>query len=409
VSRRKVCVVVNSRANYGRIKSFLRAAASHPGLQLQLIVGASALLYRYGAAIDVMRKDGFEPNAVVHSIVEGETPVTMAKSVGLGTIELATHLETLAPDVVLTVADRFETIATAIAASYMNIPVAHTQGGETTGSIDENVRHAVTKLSHIHFPATAQARDFLVRMGEQPDTIHLTGCPSIDTLTEIDLALPKDLFERYRGVGAELDPANPYIVVLQHPVTTEYGQGFVQINETLKAVDRIGRKGMQVVWLWPNVDAGSDDVAKGLRMFRESSNPDYLHFYRNFSVEDYARLLNGAACIVGNSSSGLREGAFLGTACVNIGSRQRGRERAENVIDVPYDAEAIHLAIERQLANGRYPRSLIFGDGHAGRRIADILAVAPLRLEKSLTYLVQESPHPVQALNDKGLRANVAR
>jgi UDP-hydrolysing UDP-N-acetyl-D-glucosamine 2-epimerase len=387
VSRRKVCVVINSRANYGRIKSFMRAAQNHPGLELQLIAGASALLYRYGSAIDVMRRDGFGPDAIVHSIVEGETPITMAKSVGLGTIELATQFQALAPDIVLTVADRFETIATAIAASYMNIPVAHTQGGEVTGSIDENVRHAITKLSHIHFPATKRARDFLIRMGEQANTVYLTGCPSIDTLTEIDLTLPKDIFQRYRGVGAELDAAKPYIVVMQHPVTTEYGDGLAQINATLEAVDRVGRKGMQVIWLWPNADAGSDDVAKGLRVFRERRSPDYLVLIRNFDVEDYARVLNNAACIVGNTSSGLREGSYLGTPCVNIGSRQRDRERGENVIDVPHDTDEIHDAIARQLSNGRYPRSLLFGDGQAGKRIADILAVAPLKIEKTLNYL----------------------
>jgi len=378
---------VNSRANYGRIKSFLRAARNHESLQLQLIVGASALLYRFGSAIDVMKQDGFEPDAIVHSIVEGETPATMAKSVGLGTIELATHFQSLNPDVVLTVADRFETIATAVAASYMNIPVGHTQGGEVTGSIDENVRHAISKLSHIHFPATERARDFLIRMGEQPDAVHLTGCPSIDLLVDIDLSLPQDLFKRYRGVGARIDPAKRYMVVLQHPVTTEYGDGLAQINETIEAVDRIGRKGMQVVWLWPNADAGSDDVAKGLRVFRETRGPGYLALIRNFAVEDYARLINNAACLVGNSSSGLREGAFLGTPCVNIGSRQRDRERARNVIDVPHEADAIEGAIERQLANGRYAGSHIFGDGRAGQRIADILSAASLRLDKTLNYL----------------------
>jgi UDP-hydrolysing UDP-N-acetyl-D-glucosamine 2-epimerase len=378
---------VNSRANYGRIKSFLAAARNHPGLELQLIAGASALLYRYGSAVDVMQRDGFKPDAIVHSIVEGETPITMAKSVGLGTIELATQFQALAPDVVLTIADRFETIATAIAASYMNIPVAHTQGGEVTGSIDENVRHAISKLSHIHFPATERARDFLLRMGEQPESVHLTGCPSIDILVDADLSLPKDIFQRYPGVGARLDASKPYIVVMQHPVTTEYGTGLAQINTTLEAVDRIGRAGMQVVWLWPNADAGSDDVAKGLRMFRERCNPSYLALVRNFDVEDYARILNNTACIVGNTSSGLREGAFLGTPCVNIGSRQRARERAANVIDVPHDADVIYAAIERQLSNGRYPRSHLFGDGQAGQRIADTLATAHLTLEKTLNYV----------------------
>jgi UDP-hydrolysing UDP-N-acetyl-D-glucosamine 2-epimerase len=394
VSQRKVCVVVNSRANYGRIKSFLRAAMDHPDLELQLIVGASALLYRFGSAIDIIRGDGFEPQAIVHSVVDGETPVTMAKSVGLGTIELATHFEALKPDVVLTVADRFETIATAIAASYMNIPVAHTQGGEVTGSIDENVRHAITKLSHIHFPATQRAREFLLRMGERPDTIHVTGCPSIDVLVENDLALPKDIFARNKGVGADLDVSKPYVMVMQHPVTTEYGEGLTQIEATLKAVDRIGRQGMQVIWLWPNADAGSDDVAKGLRVFRENNDPDYLHLYRNFSPEDYARLLNNAVCMIGNSSSGLREAAYLGTPSVNIGTRQRGRDRAQNVIDAPHNTETIYRAIERQVAHGRYPRSLMFGDGSSGKRIADILATASLQLEKSLSYLDMPEERP---------------
>ena len=394
MSQRKVCVVVNSRANYGRIKSFLRAAMDHPDLELQLIVGASALLYRFGSAIDIIRGDGFEPQAIVHSVVDGETPVTMAKSVGLGTIELATHFEALKPDVVLTVADRFETIATAIAASYMNIPVAHTQGGEVTGSIDENVRHAITKLSHIHFPATERAREFLLRMGERPDTIHVAGCPSIDVLVENDLALPKDIFARNKGVGADLDISKPYVMVMQHPVTTEYGEGLTQIEATLKAVDRIGRQGMQVIWLWPNADAGSDDVAKGLRVFRENNDPDYLHLYRNFSPEDYARLLNNAVCMIGNSSSGLREAAYLGTPSVNIGTRQRGRDRAQNVIDASHNAEAIYRAIERQVAHGRYPRSLMFGDGSSGKRIADILATASLQLEKSLSYLDMPEERP---------------
>src|SRR5262245_38498434 len=227
--RRKVCVVVNSRANYGRIKSVLEAIKAHPNLQLQLITGASALLHRFGQVVDLIRCDGFEPCATVYSIVEGETPTTMAKSTGLGVIELATQFENLKPDVVLTVADRFETIATAIAASYMNIPVAHTQGGEVTGSIDESVRHAVTKLAHIHFPATERARGVVIRMGEHESTVDLTGCPSIDLIAGLDLRMPPELFVRYKGVGADIDRSKPYVVVLQHPVTTEYGQGFKQI------------------------------------------------------------------------------------------------------------------------------------------------------------------------------------
>jgi UDP-hydrolysing UDP-N-acetyl-D-glucosamine 2-epimerase len=382
-ARRKICVVVNSRANYGRIKSVLKAVQEHPDLQLQLIVGASALLYRFGNVRQIIEADGFTPDATVYTIVEGETPTTMAKSTGLAIIELATLFENLKPDVVLTVADRFETIATAIAASYMNIAVAHTQGGEVTGSIDESVRHAVTKLAHIHFPATALAAQNLIRMGESPETVHCLGCPSIDAIARLDLALPPDIFTRYLGVGAAIAPGEPYLVVLQHPVTTEYGRGLDQINETLKAVTALDT---QTVWLWPNVDAGSDDISKGLRMWRERYNPKKLHYYRNFSVEDWARLINSAACVVGNSSSALREGAFLGVPAVNVGTRQQGREHGPNVVHAGYDAGAIEAAARRQIAHGHYERSALFGDGFAGKRIADVLASADIRIQKRLAY-----------------------
>ena len=307
----------------------------------------------------------------------------MAKSTGMGIIELSTQFENLRPDIVLTVADRFETMATAIAASYMNIPLAHTQGGEVTGSIDESVRHAITKLAHLHFPATERARANVVRMGEDPATVHLTGCPAIDLLVDNDLGLDPDVLNHSKGVGPSVDPDAPYLVVLQHPVTTEYGSGFDQVRETLGAVDRIG---MQTVWLWPNVDAGSDDVSKGLRMFREQNPDANVHFYRNFPAEDYARLLNNAECIVGNSSSALREGAFLGVPAVNVGTRQQGRERGPNVADADYDAAAIESAVRRQIAHGRFPRSTLFGDGQAGQRVANVLADAEITIQKRLAY-----------------------
>jgi UDP-hydrolysing UDP-N-acetyl-D-glucosamine 2-epimerase len=381
--KRRVCVVINSRANYGRIKSVLHAVRKNQHLELKLIVGASALLYRFGEVNKVLQADGFEPDATVYTIVEGETPTTMAKSTGIAIIELATQFENLKPDVVVTVADRFETMATAVAASYMNIPLAHTQGGEVTGSIDESVRHAVTKLSHLHFAATEQAADYLVRMGEDPATVHWTGCPAIDVIANIDLSLPKDIFDRYMGVGPRIDPERPYIVVLQHPVTTEWDQGLRQINETLNAVEAIG---MQTVWLWPNVDAGSDKISKGLRMFRERRKPDYVHFYRNFAVEDYGRLINNTACLVGNSSSGLREGSFLGIPVVNIGNRQENREHGKNVVHVNYDAKSIEKAVRRQMEHGRYERSTLFGDGSAGKKIAKILSECEIKIQKTLYY-----------------------
>lgn len=381
--KRKVLIVVNSRANYGRIKTVMREVKNHPKLELQLIIGASALLHRFGNVLEIIKSDGFEPDATVHSIVEGETPTTMAKSTGMAIMELATLFENLKPDIVLTVADRFETIATAVAASYMNISLAHTQGGEVTGSIDESVRHAVTKFSHIHFPATEKSAENLVRMGEDPETVFWTGCPSMDVIAELDLSLPGDIFEKYKGVGPQLNPSEPYIVVLQHPVTTEYGKGFDQINETIRAIEVVN---MQTVWLWPNVDAGSDDISKGLRVYREKKNPDFVHFYRNFSVEDYARLIENSECVIGNSSSALREGSFLGVPAVSIGTRQSGREHGDNVIWTDYNSKEIVAAIRKQLDHGKYAASQLYGNGNAGKRIAEHLANADIRIQKKLAY-----------------------
>ena len=381
--KRKICVVVNSRANYGRIKSVLHEINKHSSLELHLIVGASALLYRFGKVKEIIESDGFEINGRVYLIVEGENPTTMAKSTGMAIMELATMFENLKPDIVVTVADRFETMATAIAASYMNIPLAHTQGGEVTGSIDESVRHAVTKLSHIHFAATKQAAENIIRMGEDPSNVHCTGCPSIDIISDLDLKLPTDIFHRYKGVGPDIDPEKPFLVVLQHPVTTEYGEGLQQINETLAAIEKIR---MQTVWLWPNVDAGSDDISKGLRMYREKKNPEFIHFFRNFSVEDYARLIHNSACLVGNSSSALREGAFIGVPAVNIGTRQANRQHGSNVIHVNYDTKEIEKAFKKQIEKGRYERSKLFGDGRAGERIAEILCKSKINIQKHLHY-----------------------
>lgn len=381
-NKRKICIVVASRANYGRIKSVLKAISDDDQLELQLIVAASALLERFGSTISVIQKDGFKIDRIIYLIIEGENPTTMAKSTGLAIMELATQFENLKPDVVLTVADRFETMGTAIAASYMNIHLAHTQGGELTGSIDESVRHAITKLSHLHFPATEKSRDNLLRMGEDPSFVFLVGCPSIDLLVDNDLA-DISSFSKYGGVGRELDFDEPYLVVLQHPVTTEYGEGFKQINQTLEAVKRIG---LQTAWFWPNVDAGSDDISKGLRIFREQNPDKSLHFYRNFEPEDYARLINNCACLIGNSSSAIREGSFLGIPAINIGTRQQHRERGPNVIDVQYNSDEIERAIKKQLDHGRYERSLLYGDGKAGERIAQVLKRDLPSLQKRLNY-----------------------
>src|SRR5690242_7393021 len=347
---RKVCVVVGSRANYSSIKSAMRAIRQHPELRLQLVVGASALLDRYGTVLDVIEADGFEPDERVFMLIEGETPSTMAKSTGLGLLELPTAFDRLEPDVVITVGDRFETMATALAATYMNIPLAHTMGGEVSGNIDESIRHAVTKFAHIHFPACSDAAERIVRMGEDPATVHVVGCPRMDLVAEV-LAAPTDGLSAIfaEGVGGSFDLDQPFVLVSQHPVTTEYADGERQIIETLRAVADVG---LPAIVLWPNADAGAEDVARGIRKFREHEDDSRLHFFKNLPTDDYVRLMKRTACIVGNSSSAIREGSFIGTPAVDVGRRQAGRQRGSNVTAAGYDRARIADAVRRQVDHG---------------------------------------------------------
>lgn len=385
MSRRKICVVITARPSYSRIKTALRAIATHSDLELQLVVAASALLDRYGSAVQYIEADGFTIAARVYMVLDGGNLASMAKTTGLGLLELATVFDNLRPDVVLTVADRFETIATAIAASYMNIPVAHVQGGEVTGSIDEKVRHAVTKLADLHFVASNRAAERVVRMGEDPGTVYVTGCPSIDLAAEVlcNPALDFDPFQKYGGVGERLDLSDGYLVVMQHPVTTEYQQAREHVTETLHAVRD---SGLPALWFWPNVDAGTDGTSGAIRAFRERERPENLHFFKNMEPADFLRLLHNASCLLGNSSVGVRECSFLGVPTVNVGSRQQGRDRGANVLDVDYNRAAIGRALEQHLGNGRYTTDPLYGSGLAGQRIADLLATAPLRIEKQLCY-----------------------
>ena len=308
---KRICVVVNSRANYARIKSVLTEIKNHKNLNLQIILGASTLMDRFGNVSDIIEKDGFKISEKVYSIVEGDNPTTMAKSTGLAIIELSNIFENSKPDMVLTVADRFETLATAVAASYMNIPLVHTQGGEVTGSIDESVRHAITRLANIHFPATLKSKKNLIKMGEKKDSIFLTGCPSIDLAYKVSKGKKRvnveNILKKYTGVGNKFNEYRNYIIVLQHPVTTEYFKTEKQISETIKAIKKLK---INTIWLWPNIDAGNDIISKKIRKFRENEDPKYIQFYKNFEPEDFLKLLKLSKCIIGNSSVAIRECSF---------------------------------------------------------------------------------------------------
>ena len=386
--RRKICVVVTARPSYSRIKTTLKAIKDNPNLELQLVVAGSALLDKYGKVSEIIKSDGFEITSRVLNVIEGEALLSMAKTTGIGIIELSTVFDQLKPDVVVTIADRFETIATAIAASYMNIPLAHIQGGEVTGSIDEKDRHSITKLSDLHFVSNSKAAERVLKLGESEEKIFNCGCPSIDIAKEVydSPKLDYEPFVKYGGVGpgSELDLSSGYIVVMQHPVTTEYEQSGEQILETLKAVERIN---MPTLWFWPNVDAGSDAVSKRIREFREINKPENIHFFRNMESDDFLRLLKNSKAIVGNSSVAIRECSFLGVPAVNIGNRQSGRERGKNVLDVGYNMEEIEAAIMQQVSQEyHFDHDFLYGRGDAGIQISSILQREELTCEKKLNY-----------------------
>lgn len=384
--KRKVCVVITARPSYARIKTAMEAIRDHEGLELQLVVAASALLDRYGNAVKVIEAEGFKIDRTVYMIVEGESLVTSAKSTGFGLAELATVFNDLKPDIVVTIADRYETIATSIAASYMNIPLAHVQGGEVTGSIDEKTRHANTKLADLHLVSCDPARVRVEKLGESAETIHVTGCPSIDLARMALAAEPRDMRElakHYTGVGADIDLSKPYIVVMQHPVTTEYEEARRHMDETVEAIDGLG---LPTLWFWPNVDAGSDGTSKAIRSAREFGKLRNVHFYKNMAPMDFLSLLINSRGIIGNSSVAIRECSFLGVPAINIGSRQQRRDRGKNVVDVPYERSAIIKAAGAMWDGRERPRDTLYGDGHAGKRIADVLATAPLSISKVLTY-----------------------
>lgn len=383
---RKVCVFIGSRANYSSIKSAMAAIKNHPKLELQLVLGASAILDKYGAVKNLIQKDGFDITRSVYMNIEGENNLAMAKSTGLGILEIATAFEELKPDFVIVVGDRYEIMAPAVAAAYMNIPLVHTMGGEVTGTIDESIRHAVTKLAHIHFPANRESGERIKKLGELEENIHVVGCPRIDLVNQImqkGMENLDNLCREYGGVGAEIDVNQPFLLVSQHPVTTEYDNAEKEIYETLKAVEELD---MPTIMLWPNSDAGTDGISRGIRKYREINGDKKIHLFKNLPTNIYINLMLRTVCLVGNSSSGIREGEFMGTPCVNIGTRQMGRERGENVIDVDYNCQDIVKAVLQQKKHGRYQSKSIYGDGKAGERIANILAVTSVDVQKRITY-----------------------
>lgn len=365
---RRIALVVTARPSWCRAKSLAVALRSRPECELFVIGAASALLARYGEVRTDIERDGFSLAAEYWSVVEGERGVTSALSTGLLTIQLAQAFQQLQADTVITIADRHETLATAIAASYQHCRLVHLQGGEHTGSIDEKVRFAVSQLADLHFVANDRAAQTLEDRGIPAQTIHTVGCPSID---EAVAALREEApICELAGVGADVDPRRPFLLIVQHPVTNEAADAHRQMWMTLSAAECIGRP---LVVFWPGEDAGSNGIAKAIREFREVHPSVPVHCVRQIPARQFLRLLSQTEVLVGNSSVGIREASFFGVPVVNVGTRQQGRLRASNVLDVGHVQEDIAMAIRSQQAQGHYPQSYLYGLGHAGQQIAEVL------------------------------------
>jgi UDP-hydrolysing UDP-N-acetyl-D-glucosamine 2-epimerase len=279
-------------------------------------------------------------------------------------------------------------LAAALAAAYMNICIAHLQGGEVSGSIDESARHAISKFAHFHFPSTQRAAEYVIRMGERPDTILGVGCPSSDLARELDRSLDPGLINT-RGSGAVIEVAKPFLLVIFHPTTTEYGGERQQMEELIRALNEVRE---QTILLWPNIDAGADHVSKAIRAFREKERPSWLRTLINLSPEDYHRVLANAACAVGNSSSFVRDAGYFGTPVVLVGNRQEGREVDQHVTRVAAVAGEVTAAIRAQLQHGRYAPSTLYGDGQVAPRVAQALSELDPYVQKRLHYIYDELP-----------------
>jgi UDP-hydrolysing UDP-N-acetyl-D-glucosamine 2-epimerase len=384
--KRKVCVVLVDRANYGRLKPVLHAITQKQELQLQLVAAGTMVLERFGHPVQNVKNDGFTVDGEIYIELEGSTPATMAKSLGFAVVEFASEFHRLKPDVVMLIGDRYEALAAALAAAYMNLCIVHIQGGEVSGSIDESARHAITKLAHYHFPSTNRSAQYLVRMGESPKSILGVGCPSSDIARLLVPSITSELINS-TGSGGNIDIEKPFLLVVFHPTTTTYGGERKQVEEILHALAKLQ---MQTIMLWPNIDAGADHISKAVRLFRDREAPNWLRTITNLTPEHYLNLLARVSCAIGNSSSFVRDAGYFGTPVVLVGDRQEGRETDEHVTHVEPLSAHVLRGVRDQLKHGAYEPSTLYGDGLVSQRIADGLVILEPYVQKRLHYIYDE-------------------
>lgn len=378
--KRRICFPITSRAYYGRSQLLIRMLHEHPDIELELMLGGAILLDKYSRHIaDDIEAGGFAISGSYFNVIEGGNHVAMAKTACLTALEFTNGLHSIDPDVVIICGDRFEQLAIAMAAAYLNITIAHIEGGDVSGSIDESVRHAITKLAHIHFVTNEDARRRVRTMGEDPAYVFNTGSLDVELAARVDASIASEQVNRY-GVGHTINIDDPFLLVLQHPVTTE-ADNRAHLETTLRAVASLD---MPAIWFWPNPDAGTAEMSEMLRHMREqhAELTSRMRFITNVTADEFVALLRRTACLVGNSSAGIKECSFLGTPVVNIGGRQQGRLTSSHVVHVGYGEDEIRQAIRRQAAAGPFPSSDLYHRPDTSQQIVDVLAGAELYTQK---------------------------
>jgi GDP/UDP-N,N'-diacetylbacillosamine 2-epimerase (hydrolysing) len=380
VGKRRICFPITSRAYYGRCQLLIKKLHAHPDLELELMLGGSILLDKYSRHIaDDIEAGGFAIVASLFNVIEGGNHVAMAKTACLTALEFTNGFHSIDPDIVVICGDRFEQLAIAMAAAYLNKTIAHIEGGDVTGSIDESVRHAITKLAHLHFVTNADAERRVLAMGEEPRYVFNTGSLDLEVASQVTTELTNERVNSY-GVGHAVDITRPFLIVIQHPVTTETDNR-AHLETTMRAIADVD---MPAIWFWPNADAGTGEMSESIRHFREHHEAitDKIRFITNVPVDEFIALLRRAACLAGNSSAGIKECSYLGTPVVNIGGRQHGRLHGDHVMHAPYDAHAIASAIRAQLRHGAYARSEVYYKPDASQTIVDLLTSIELYTQK---------------------------
>ena len=379
--KKKVLIVTERRADYSKFRPILKAMKQSSKLEYYLIVTGSHLLSEYGHTIDEIKRDGFKITLKFHMYTKNkqDTGAEMTRALGKAITHLSNIIEKLRPDIILSGFDIGANFAAAIAGAHMNIVVAHIEGGEVTGTIDESIRHATTKFSHIHFTSNSDATKRLIKMGENPKYIFTVGNPSLDSIKQIESISSKKLEEEFG-----LDFSKPFIIVMQHTVTSEINEIDKYVMKTIEAVKEAD---VQALIIRGNADAGSKKISK---VIRNSKIKQYL----TISFDKYINLLKHSSALVGNSSSGIMEAPFLRIPSINVGTRQSGRLRQISIIDVGYDKDQIKKAINKAITDKNFHAKIkkqksLYGDGHASKRIVKILETIDLRkipIQKKMTY-----------------------